>query len=141
MAQNKTQETDQSVADFIANIADDTRREDCRQVVELMTESSGEPPRMWGKSIIGFGRYHYRYESGREGDFMRIGVSPRARELTLYMMPGFEAHAGLLKQLGRHRTGKSCLYIPRLAQVDVDVLKELIAASLAVMAERYPISE
>ena len=139
MAKNKTQPSAISVDDFIAGIADDTRRADCRQVVDLMTELSGEPPKMWGKSIIGFGQYHYQYDSGREGDFMRIGVSPRARELTLYIMPGFETYAGLLAQLGRHRTGKSCLYVPRLAQVDIDVLKTLISASLAAMAEKYPL--
>ena len=139
MAENKTQETDASVAAFIAAIADETRRADCQAVVEMMTAVSGEPPKMWGKSIIGFGTYHYRYDSGRAGDFMRIGVSPRARELTLYIIPGFEAYADLLAQLGRHRVGKSCLYVPRLAQVDLDVLKALMTASLEAMAERYPI--
>lgn len=141
MPENKTQPTDASVDDLIAAIADESRRADCRQVVDLMAELSGEPPKIWGKNIIGFGRYHYRYASGREGDAMRIGVSPRARELSLYIMPGFDAYAGLLAQLGRHRVGKSCLYVPRLAQIDVEVLKALISASLAAMAKTYPVSE
>lgn len=136
--ENTTRETDASVDAFVESIADDTRRADCRAVVDLMAELSGEPPKMWGKSIIGFGTYHYRYATGREGDFLRIGVSPRARELTLYIMPGFAGYGDLLERLGRHRTGKSCLYVPRLEQIDWEVLKTLISASLKAMAEMYP---
>lgn len=137
MAQNKTQATPDSVDAFLEAVPHPQRRADCRQVVELMAEVSGEPAVMWGKSIIGFGTYHYRYESGREGDFMRVGVSPRARELTLYIMPGFAAYADLLAALGPHRTGKACLYIKRLADVDLAVLRQLIAASLEALSARW----
>lgn len=138
MAQNKTQANDASVEDFINGVSNAERQADCRAVVDIMRDITGEEPKMWGKSIIGFGEYHYRYDSGREGDFMRIGLSPRARELTLYIMPGFEENAHLRERLGRHRIGKSCLYVPRLSQVDQSVLRELIAAAWHVMAERYP---
>lgn len=137
MAENKTRETDASVDAFLDGVANEQRREDCRAVVELMAEVSGEPAKMWGKSIIGFGTYHYRYESGREGDLMRVGVSPRARELTLYIMPGFSNYGDLMSRLGAHRTGKSCLYIKRLSDVDLDVLRTLIAASLEALSARW----
>lgn len=137
MAENKTRETDASVDAFLESVAHEERRADCRAVVEMMAEISGEPPKMWGKSIIGFGTYHYRYESGREGDFMRVGVSPRARELTLYIMPGFANYGDLMSRLGKHRTGKSCLYIKRLSDVDPDVLRTLIAESLVAVSARW----
>lgn len=137
MAENKTRESEASVEAFLAGIENPERRADCRAVVALMAEISGEPPKMWGTSIIGFGTYHYRYESGREGDFMRVGVSPRARELTLYIMPGFDGYADLMGRLGKHRTGKSCLYIKRLSDIDLDALRALIAESLVAMAARW----
>ena len=103
----------------------------------MMRRITGEEPRLWGPSIIGFGEYHYKYESGREGDFMRVGFSPRKANLVLYIMPGFARHDALLDRLGKHKTGKSCLYINKLDDVDRDVLETLIAESWAAMAEKY----
>jgi hypothetical protein len=138
MAENKTKPTPISAGAFIDAVADPERREDAGQVAAMMARLSGEPPTMWGASIVGFGAYHFRYNSGREGDAPRIGFSPRAKELVLYLLDGFPSHAALLERLGKHRTGKSCLYIKRLADVDSAVLEELIAASLAEMDQRYP---
>jgi hypothetical protein len=103
-----------------------------------MERLSGEPPALWGPSIVGFGTYHYRYESGREGDMPRIGFSPRARELVLYLIGGFPRHQELMDRLGRHRTGKSCLYIKSLDDVDRDVLEALIVEALDHMRAAYP---
>ena len=101
-----------------------------------MEQITKEKPKMWGSSIVGFGSYHYKGESGREGDWMLIGFSPRKQNITLYIMPGFERYPGLMKKLGKHSTGKSCLYIKRLSDVDVDVLKELMTESLKVMKKQ-----
>lgn len=138
MSENKTRPEARGVDDFIAAVADATRREDARALVALMQRLSGEPPVMWGPSIIGFGAYHYRYDSGREGSAPRLGFSPRAKELVLYLLDGSPHQADLLARLGKHRTGKSCLYIKRMADVDVNVLEELVADSLAQMDTRYP---
>jgi hypothetical protein len=138
MAENKTKPTPVSAEAFIDAVPDPVRREDARALAALMARLSGEAPAMWGASIVGFGAYHYRYHSGRESDAPRIGFSPRAKELVLYLLDGFPAHADLLARLGKHRTGRSCLYIKRLADVDGAVLEQLIAASLAEMDERYP---
>ena len=129
----KTRPHDGSVEDFVAGLPDPARREECRRLVELMGRATGEPPRLWGPSIIGFGSYHYRYESGREGDWFVVGFSPRARELTLYLMAGLERHRQILTRLGRHRTGKGCLYLKRLSEVDVGVLAELVEAVVAAL--------
>ena len=137
-AKNKTQATSANVDAFIADIDDEKKRADAQAIKAMMEELSGYPAEMWGASIVGFGRYHYRYESGREGDFMRVGFSPRKTALTLYIMPGFGEYDGLLKRLGKHKTGKSCLYVKKLADVDEGVLRELIGASLAAMEEKYP---
>lgn len=136
--QNKTQQTIASVDDFIASVADSAQREDARVIIEIMERLSGEPARMWGPSIVGFGSYHYRYESGREGEMCRIGFSPRKGQTVLYIIDGFAGHAELLAQLGKHKTGKACLYIKRLADVDMAVLEQLCSRSLAYMAEKYP---
>lgn len=136
--QNKTQQTIASVDDFIASVADPAQREDARLTIEIMERLSGKPARMWGPSIVGFGSYHYRYESGREGDMCRIGFSPRKGQTVLYLIDGFAGHAELLAQLGKHKTGKACLYIKRLADVDMAVLEQLCSRSLAYMAEKYP---
>lgn len=138
MAQNKTTARSDDVATFIGSIADDRKREDSRRLCALMEEASGEPATMWGSAIIGFGRYHYRYESGREGEMCRIGFSPRASALTLYIMSGFAGEDTLMSRLGKHKTGKSCLYVKRLSDVDEGVLRELIDGSLAYMKNRYP---
>jgi Domain of unknown function (DU1801) len=127
MAENKTQKTTASVTDFINGIADESRRKDCRTVLKLMKDATGAPPRMWGSSIVGFGDFRYKYDSGREGDWFLAGFSPRKDSLTLYLVPGLHAHAARLKSLGTCKTGKSCLYIKRLSDVDQSVLKLLIA--------------
>ena len=130
MAELKTKKTEQSVNDFLNKIADAQRREDCFALAKLMEEATGCEPKMWGPSIVGFDSYHYKYESGREGDWLMTGFSPRKQDLTLYIMLGFEKHGDLMKQLGKHRTAKSCLYIKRLSDVHVPTLKKLIKASV-----------
>jgi hypothetical protein len=133
MAELKTTETEASVAAFLATVADAQRREDCRRVLEIMRSATGVEPKMWGDSIVGFGSYHYRYESGREGDWFVTGFSPRKSSLTLYIMAGFDRYEALLSRLGKHSTGKSCLYIRRLADVDEAALRQLVAASVQHM--------
>ncbi len=139
MSDMKTRETDASVAEFIAAVPHDGRREDAIAILELTERVSGYPPRMWGPSIIGFGSYHYRYESGREGDMCRIGFSPRKTSLALYLIPGFDGEKEALVRLGKHKTGKSCLYINRLTDVDMTVLEDMIQRALAYMDEKYPV--
>ena len=134
MAELKTKPTQESVDDFLNKIADERRRNDCRVVLDLMAEATGAEPQMWGASIVGFGRYRYKYESGREGEWMVTGFSPRKSDLTLYIIPGFERFPDLMKRLGKHKTGKSCLYIKRLDDIDLDVLRELVAKSVEKMA-------
>jgi predicted CopG family antitoxin len=136
MAELKTKETTASVSDFIDKIADPQRREDCRTVADIMRDVTGEEPKMWGSSIVGFGRYHYKYESGREGDWMITGFSPRKGDLTLYIMGGFDSYSDLLKDLGKYKTGKSCLYIRKLADIDVEVLRKLVKKSVKLMASQ-----
>ncbi len=138
MAELKTKENDASVDEFIDAVSDETKRADARAVCALMAEATGEPARMWGASIVGFGHYHYRYASGREGDWFLVGFSPRARNLTLYVMPGFANYGELLERLGKHKTGKSCLYVNKLADVDEAALRELVFESVAFMREKYP---
>lgn len=126
MAELKTQPTDQDVDRFLDSIADEQRREDCRAISEMMREASGDAPRMWGDSIVGFGRRRYRYASGREGDWFLTGFSPRKQNLTLYLWYGFEQDGELLQRLGKHKIGKACLYIKRLSDLDRQALRELI---------------
>lgn len=133
MAGNKTTPTDQSVDLFIEAIPDEARRADCRNLLQLMEEVTGEKPKMWGPSMVGFGSYHYRYDSGREGDWFLAGFSPRRHDLTVYITAGFERYDALMKRLGRHKTGRSCLYIKRLSDVDQGVLRELVADSVRHM--------
>ena len=137
--QNKTVKTAASVKKYLDSVENDTRREDAWQVLEIMERASGEPAAMWGSSIVGFGSYHYRYDSGREGDFMRIGFSPRKQNLALYIMPGFAGYEALLDKLGKHKTGKSCLYINKLADVHLPTLKKLVRDSLRAMNKKYPV--
>lgn len=129
MAENKTQKTGASVDDFLASVESKTRREDGFRLLQLMQEVTGLEPEMWGPSIVGFGDYHYRYESGREGDFFLTGFSPRKQSLSLYIMSGFDAYDGLLSTLGKHRKGAACLYVNKLADVDMAVLRELVQQS------------
>ena len=134
---NKTTSHSASVADFIEGITDPVKKSDCKKVRQIMQKATGKRARMWGSSIVGFGEYHYRYESGREGDSFLTGFSPRAQSLSVYIMPGFKDYAAQLKRLGKHKLGKSCLYIKRLDDVDVDVLTEIINDSVRVMNARY----
>lgn len=124
MAEAKTKATKASVTAFIAAIADEQKQKDARKLVRVMQKISGEKPKMWGPSIIGFGSYHYKYESGREGDMPIVGFSPRSTALTLYVMPGLDKP--LLDTLGKHKVGKGCLYIKRLSDVDEAVLEKII---------------
>jgi Domain of unknown function (DU1801) len=137
MAANKTQATDADVSAFLDGIADANQRADAETIIALMSKASGEPAKMWGPSIIGFGSYHYRYESGREGTSLRIGFSPRKSQTVIYIVDGFPGHASLFERLGKHKTGKSCLYAKRLADLDMNVLADLVTASLAEMDRRY----
>ena len=138
MAENKTQRNDGDVMAYLESVQNNRRREDSLVVLKIMEEVTGEPAEMWGASIVGFGSYHYKYESGREGDFMISGFAPRKQALTLYIMGGFERHEELLAKLGKHRTGSSCLYINKLADVDLDVLREIISESVAHMRREHP---
>ena len=138
MSENKTQPTDVRAEDVIAAVEHEGRRKDAETLLAMMRRITGEEPVMWGPAIIGFGRYHYKYESGREGDFMRTGFSARKTSLVVYIMPGYTDFSAILARLGKHKLGKSCLYINKLADVDLDVLEELIRAGLADMAEKYP---
>ena len=130
MAELKTKPTAASVKDFINQIPDEERRADCFTVAKMMEEITGSKPKMWGPSIVGFGTYHYKYASGREGDWPITGFSPRKKDLTLYLMMGFEKYPDLMKQLGKHSTSKSCLYIKRLSDVHLPTLKKLIKQSV-----------
>jgi hypothetical protein len=130
MAELKTKPTGESVKAFIDAIPDETRRRDCRALVQIMKTATGAAPRLWGPSIVGFGDYHYKYASGREGDWFMVGFSPRKQDLTLYLAIGFDRQQSVLKRLGRYRTGKSCLYIKRLSDIDLDVLRELVENSV-----------
>jgi len=138
MAELKTKKNDASVVDFLATVTDETKRADAEIVLAMMREATGEEPVMYGGSIVGFGSYRYEYASGREGHWFLTGFSPRKHNLTLYIMPGFSAYGALLADLGKYKTGKSCLYIKKLADVDTAVLNQLIERSVAYMAKKYP---
>ena len=137
MAENKTKPTKVRVSDFLGSIEDPKRRADARKVAAMMRRVTGKRATMWGSSIVGFGKYHYKYDSGREGDFMLTGFSPRKQNLAVYIVPGFKPFSALMKKLGNHKTGKSCLYINRLENVDEKVLEKLIAESVKLMKKRY----
>ncbi len=132
-AELKTKLNDASVEDFINAIEDETIRADCFEIAKMMKQATKAEPKMWGSSIVGFGSYHYKGASGREGDWMLVGFSPRKQNLTLYIMAGFERYDELMKKLGKFSTGKSCLYIKKLADVDKKVLKELVSESVQYM--------
>jgi|SRR5271165_3504984 len=136
MAENKTKPTQVSVAAFIDAITDQTRRADAKALVKLMQSASGEKPKMWGPSIIGFGSCHYKYDSGREGDMPLIGFSPRKAASVLYGLIGFAGAEALPAKLGKHTTGKGCLYIKKLADVDKKVLEDLVMKSVAAKQAR-----
>ncbi len=130
MAELKTKPTTVDVDAFLDDIADETRRRDCRTLLGLMKGATKSEPKMWGPSIVGFGDYHYKYASGREGDWFLTGFSPRKGALTLYIMAGFTRYESLMQRLGKYKTGKSCLYVRKLADVDLEVLEQLINESV-----------
>ena len=131
MAELKTKQTKESVEKFLNNVADEQRRTDCFQLLEIMKAATKAEPTMWGPSIVGFGRYQYAYKSGSELEWFRTGFSPRKQDLTLYIMGGVERYPSLMNKLGKHKTGKSCLYIKKLEDVDIPTLKLLIKQSVA----------
>jgi len=133
MAELKTKPNDQNVERFLNGITDEKKRQDCFTILELMKQITQTEPKMWGSSMVGFGSYHYKYESGREGDSFLTGFSPRKQNLTLYIMAGFDQYEELLKTLGKHKTGKSCLYIKRIEDIDLSTLKKLIEQSVKHM--------
>ncbi|MEX0900101.1 MAG: DUF1801 domain-containing protein [Gammaproteobacteria bacterium] len=137
MAELKTKPGNTSVDGFLNAITDETRRQDCFTVMRLMKAVTRSEPRLWGGTMVGFGSYHYKYESGREGDWFLTGFAPRKQNLTLYVMAGFDRYPTLLAKLGKYKTGKSCLYVKRLADIDLDVLKDLVAASVKHMKTTY----
>lgn len=137
MAELKTKQNSASVATFLNSIEDKQKRADARKIASMMRAATGSRAKMWGTAIVGFGSYHYKYASGREGDWMLVGFSPRKQNLTIYIMPGFKAFDKLMAKLGKHSTGKSCLYIKRLADVDEKVLEKLIAESVQYMRSKY----
>lgn len=141
MAENKTKPTDVDVLEFINQVDDERKRQDSMAVLALMCEVTGEEAKMWGSSIIGFGTYHYRYASGREGDAPLTGFSPRKQNLTLYITGGFEQYDELMSKLGKHTTGKACLYIKRLADIDQQVLRELVEQSVVYVRQTYEVNE
>jgi len=135
----KTKKTKRSVTDFLNNISDSQRKKDSKIVLNLMKEVTGKKPVMWGSSIVGFGDYHYKYSSGREGDYFMVGLSPRKENLTIYIMPGYQDYGAMLKKLGPHKLGKSCLYIKKLEDVHLPTLRKIIARGYKDM-EKYVVT-
>lgn len=140
MAEAKTKPTTADVNAFLQAIGDESTREDCLTLLKIMKQATRAEPILWGSNIVGFGTYHYQYATGREGDWPLTAFSPRKQNLTIYIMPGFDRYEDLMARLGKHKTGKSCLYIKRLADIDLKVLKELITASVKHMKQTYPSS-
>lgn len=135
MAELKTKPNDQNVEEFLNSLTDAKKRQDSFTILEIMKQVTQAEPKMWGSNIIGFGAYHYKYASGREGDWFLAGFSPRKQNLTLYIMSGFEQYDELLKKLGKYKTGKSCLYINKIEDIDLPTLKKLIQQSVEHMAK------
>ena len=135
MTELKTQKNDASVEDFLNSVEDEVKREDSFAILNLMKEVTGDEPVMWGSSIVGFGSYHFIYASGREGDWFKTGFSPRKQSLTLYIMDGFSQHDEILTRLGKYTTGKSCLYVKKLEDIDMPTLKELVERSVEHVEE------
>jgi hypothetical protein len=136
VAELKTKKNKASVKAFIGTIEDEQKRKDSLAVLEMMKKITGEKPTMWGPSLVGFGSYHYKYDSGREGDWFLTGFSPRKQALTLYIMSGFSQYEALLKKLGKFKTGKACLYIKKLEDVDLKTLRQLISQSVKHKAQK-----
>ena len=139
MTELKTNRNDGDVVAYLGSVENQRRREDALVLLDVFESIMDEAAKMWGNSIVGFGSYHFKYDSGREGDWFLTGFAPRKQALTLYVMPGFEHYEQLLARLGKHKIGKSCLYINKLADVDMQVLRELIAESVAHMRRSYPV--
>ncbi|WML28283.1 DUF1801 domain-containing protein [Neobacillus sp. OS1-33] len=139
--QQKTKETDHSVIEFVENVDNPKKREDAYKLIDVFTETTGYEAKMWGPSIIGFGSYHYKYESGHEGDAPLVGFSPRKAKISLYFAPGETKRDELLKDFGKHTTGKGCVYINKIADIDVNVLIELITQSVELLQKKYPNSK
>ena len=137
MAENKTKPTNASVASYFAAIEDEGRRKDCEALAKLMTRATKEKPRMWGTSIVGFGSYHYKYESGREGDSCLVGFSSRKGDISLYLVADFPGQDALIAKLGKHKRAKGCLYVRKLAHVDAEVLEQLVVGSVAERKRRH----
>lgn len=138
MYEQKTKETENSVIEFIEMVDSLKKREDAYKLLDIFTETTGYPAKMWGPSIIGFGSYHYKYESGHEGDAPLVGFSPRKAKISLYFAPGETKRDQLLQKFGKHTTGKACVYINKLEDVNVDVLRELITQSVTFLRATYP---
>lgn len=137
MPENKTKVTETSVESYLSAIEDGARRKDCEALVELMSQVTNEQPRMWGTSIVGFGTYHYKYESGREGESSLAGFSSRKGDIALYLAANYPGHAELLARLGKHKMGKACLYIRRLSDVDLPTLEKLVARSVEEIKRQH----
>lgn len=137
MAELKTQRTGASVRAFLDGIPDADRRRDCKAVLRLMQQVTGLKPEMWGTAMVGFGLYHYTYASGHSGEWFQVGFAPRKRDLTVYLMAGFDGLEPQLARLGKHKTGKSCLYVARLDDIDTAVLEQMIETSVARLRQRY----
>ncbi len=137
MSELKTKPTTQSVSAFTNAIEDPQQRKDCKALASMMRKITGKKPKLWGTSIVGFGSYHYKYKTGREGDWMMTGFAPRKQNISIYIMLGFSRYGALMKKLGKYKTGKSCLYIKKLDDIDTAVLQQLLAQSLADLAEVY----
>ncbi len=138
MAELKTKPTAMSVTAFMNAIEDKTQRADCKAIAAMMRKATGKRAKMWGSSMVGYGSYHYKYASGREGDYFLTGFSPRKQATSVYIMAGFSGYDALMKKLGKYKTGKSCLYIKKLSDVDEKVLEQLIRKSVAEMRKKYP---
>lgn len=136
MTEPKTRPNNASVKTFVDSIADEQRRQDMRAVMGIMRRVTAKRPKMWGDSLVGYGSYHYEYASGRSGDWPLTGLSPRKQSLSVYIMSGFRRHDALMKKLGKHTTGKSCLYIKKLEDLNLEVLEQLVRASVEHMAKR-----
>ena len=139
MSGNKTVATDGSVEDFLNSVEHPVRREDGLRLNEMFKRITGWQPKMWGPSIIGYGEYHYKYDSGREGDFLATGFSPRKANQSIYIMPGYQDYGHIMTRLGKHKLGKACLYVTKLADIDEAVLEELVLTGLEDLKKKYPV--
>ncbi|WP_264212464.1 DUF1801 domain-containing protein [Leisingera thetidis] len=139
MNQNKTVPTGASVADFLAGVEPARKAQEAQDLDALFRRATGFEPQMWGDSLVGYGRYHYRYRTGREGDFLATGFSPRKARHSIYIMPGYQDYGALLARLGKHKLGKSCLYVNKLADIDLEVLAELVRAGLRDLDAIWPV--